>query len=144
MGLVKKNSISRFPSVFDDFLNTDWLGGIEHKNFNTPAVNIIESDSDFSIQLSAPGRKKEDFEIEVNENILTISSETESAKDEKDLKGTYTRREFKYNSFKRAFELPETVNEDKIDASYLNGILMITLPKTEQALPKPKRVIEIS
>jgi HSP20 family protein len=95
------------------------------------------------VELAAPGKKKEDFNIELEDNVLTISSEARSEKEEKDNEGKYTRREFSYSSFKRAFTLPETVNDYEINASYENGVLHITLPKKEEALPKPKRLIEI-
>lgn len=106
-----------------------------------PAVNIKENERDFELELAIPGQKKEDFNIEVDNNVLTVSMEDKH--EDEATEGNYTRREFSYRAFKRAFTLPETVNEDGIDASYTNGILKFTLPKKEEALPKPKRMIEI-
>lgn len=144
MNLVRKNNGVSFPSILDEILKPDWFGGMENLNATVPAVNIKETEKDFTIELAAPGKKKEDFNIEVNENVLTISSEIKSEKEDKTDDGAYTRREFKYSSFKRAFTLPETINEDKINASYEDGVLKLALPKKEEALPKPKRLIEIA
>ena len=86
----------------------------------------------FELELVAPGRNKEDFTIEIDDKLLTVSSDLK--KDKKDLEDNYTRREFNFSSFKRAFTLPETIASDKITAAYKNGILKFTLPKNEDAL----------
>ncbi len=143
MNLIKRNSVP-FPSIIDELLKPDWLGGIQNFNANVPAVNIKETDTNFGIELAAPGKTKEDFNIEIDHNVLTISSEEKNEKEEKDNRGKYTRREFSYSSFRRAFTLPESVNSDSINATYENGVLHVTLPKREEALPKPKRMIEIA
>ncbi|WP_340202679.1 Hsp20/alpha crystallin family protein [Ascidiimonas sp. W6] len=144
MNLVRKNNNVWFPSLLDEFLKPDWMGGLEHSHNVLPAVNIKESEDHFDLELSVPGFKKDDIHIEVDDNVLTISSTVESSSENKDEKGNYTRREFSRSSFKRSFTLPETVNEDAINASYEDGILVLTFPKKEEALPKPKRLIEIS
>jgi HSP20 family protein len=139
MNLVKRNQNVLFPSVFDEFLS-DWAGGLETK-MNVPAVNIIEHDKNFEISLAAPGRKKDDFKLEVDNQVLTISSET---KDEQTTtEGKYTRREYSHSSFTRSFTLPDSAKEDEVKASYENGILKINIPKKVEALPKPKKMIEI-
>ena len=143
MNLIKRNTVP-FPSIIDELLKPDWLGGIQNFNANVPAVNIKETDTNFGIELAAPGKTKEDFNIEIDHNVLTISSEEKTEKEEKDNQGKYTRREFSYSSFRRAFTLPESVNADSINATYENGVLHVTLPKREEALPKPKRMIEIA
>lgn len=140
MNLIKRNTVP-FPSIIDELLKPDWLGGIQNFNTNVPAVNIKETDTSFGIELAAPGKKKEDFNIEIDHNVLTISSENKLEKEETE--GKYTRREFSYSSFRRAFTLPETVNTENINATYENGVLNVALPKKEEALPKPKRLIEI-
>ena len=140
MNLIKINTVP-FPSIIDELLKPDWLGGIQNFNTNVPAVNIKETDTSFGIELAAPGKKKEDFNIEIDHNVLTISSEEKTEKEETD--GKYTRKEFSYSSFRRAFTLPETVNTESINATYENGVLYVALPKREEALPKPKRFIEI-
>jgi HSP20 family protein len=141
MTLVKTNNRFAFPSLIDEFLKPDWMGGMERFNVNVPAVNIKETETNFIVELAAPGKKKEDFNIELDDNMLTISSETTSEQEENE--GKYTRKEFSYASFKRSFTLPEIVNEVEIKASYENGVLHVTLPKLAEALPKPKRLIEI-
>lgn len=141
MSIVKRNNLF-FPSLMNDFLKPDWFGGMENLNSSVPAVNIKENEKDFELELAIPGFKKDDFNVEVDENILTISSEIKSENETK--KSNYTRREFSYTSFKRAFTLPETIDEAKINANYEAGILRLTLPKKEEALPKPKRSIEIA
>ena len=137
--LTKRNSLI-LPSLMNDFFKPDWFGGMDTLS-KVPAVNIKENEKDFMLELEIPGFKKEDFNIEVDNDVLTISSEV---KEEKETTNeNYTRREFSISSFKRAFTLPETVNEDAINAVYEGGILTLTLPKREEALPKPKRMIEI-
>lgn len=143
MTLVKTTNRFPFPAVFDEFFKPDWMGGMERMNNTVPPVNIKETETNFVVELAAPGKRKEDFNIELDDNVLTISSESKHEKEEKDNDGKYTRKEFSYSSFKRAFTLPEIVNESVINASYENGVLHITLPKREEALPKPKRMIEI-
>lgn len=142
MNLIKRNTVP-FPSIIDELLKPDWLGGMQNFNTNVPAVNIKETDTSFGIELAAPGKNKEDFNIEIDHNVLTISSEEKTEKEEKTNEGKYTRKEFSYASFRRAFTLPETVNTDSINATYENGVLQVALPKREEALPKPKRLIEI-
>ena len=137
MNLIKRQN-PIFTSLIDDlFHNQDW----NHISTNIPATNIVEADDHFDIQLAVPGKKKSDFIIEFEESILTISSETETKYTEKE--GTFTRKEFGCNSFKRSFSVPETVSADKISASYKDGILMVSLPKKIEALPQPKKLISI-
>ena len=140
MSLVRRHT-GLFPSFWNEMMTPDWFGGTDNYHHTLPAVNIREGETGFSLELAVPGKKKEDFNIEVDDNVLTISMET---KDEQEAKEEgYTRREFRYTNFKRAFTLPESVNEDAIEAVYEDGILKFTLPKKDEALPKPKRLIEI-
>lgn len=140
MSIVKRNSLF-FPSLMNDLVRPDWFGGMENLNTNLPAVNIKNNTENFELELAVPGGKKDDFKIEVDNDVLTISNEVKSEKE--DTKENYSRREFSYSSFKRVFTLPETVDGTKIDAAYENGILKLTLPKKEEALPRPKRLITI-
>lgn len=140
MSIVKRNNLV-FPSLMNEIFKPDWFGGMENMNSSVPAVNIKENEKDFELELAVPGRKKEDFNIEVDNNVLTISSEMKSENEVKE--ENYTRREFGFTSFKRAFTLPETIDEDKIKADYVDGLLRFTLPKRKEALPKPKRMIEL-
>ena len=125
----------------NEIFKPDWFGGMENVATSTPAVNIKDNEKSFELDLIVPGRKKEDFNIEVDNELLTISAEL---KDQKEVKEeNYTRREFRFSSFKRAFTLPESINVDDIKADYVDGVLKIELPKKEEALPKPKRLIEL-
>jgi HSP20 family protein len=124
-----------FPTVFDDFFKpwNEWFdNGIKWgRELNVPAVNITETDGEYSVTVAAPGLKKSDFNIDVNGNMLTISCEKEESNEEKDAR--YTRREYNYSSFSRHFTLPEEVNKEKIEARYEDGVLKLTLPKKEEA-----------
>lgn len=137
MNLIKRQN-PEFTSIIDDlFLNQDW-SRIDSK---VPAVNIIEADDHFDIELAAPGKKKSDFEIELEEGVLTISSETLTKSTEKEY--NFKLKEFSYSSFKRSFNIPDTVALDKISASYKEGILTLSLTKKDEALPQPKKMISI-
>lgn len=142
MNLIRRNP-GALPSLLDEFFKPDWFGGMEGMNANVPAVNISESETGFELEVAAPGMKKEDFNIEVDNNVMTISNERTSETSEEDKEKNFSRREFYYASFRRSFNLPETVNTEKIKASYKDGILNVEIPKKEEALPKPKRMIEI-
>ncbi|WP_420602422.1 Hsp20/alpha crystallin family protein [Flagellimonas sp.] len=140
MSLVKRNNLF-FPSLMNDLFTPDWFGGVDNWNPSVPAVNIKDNTDGFELELAVPGAKKEDFKVEVDNDILTISSEAKSENEE--TKENYTRKEFTYSSFNRAFTLPETVDGTKIDAKYEDGILRVILPKKDEALPEPKRMISI-
>ena len=147
MSLIKRNETNWLPSVFDDMFRTDWLGGTTNVNSigtSIPAVNIKESDDSFEVEVAAPGKAKEDFNIELDNDVLTISSETKKGDETSSENGRFTRKEFSYSTFKRAFSLPESVDSSKISASYNNGVLMISLPKKEEAKVQAKRMIEIA
>ena len=141
MNLVKRNHSNGYPGAMDQIFK-DLLGGTQYVQRATPPVNIKETEQFFAVELIAPGLKKEDFNIEIDNGLLTISSQTQAEKTEQE-EGKYTRKEFTKSSFKRSFTLPETVNEADINAAYADGILTLTLPKKEEALPKAKRLIEI-
>ncbi|MDO6854376.1 Hsp20/alpha crystallin family protein [Cellulophaga lytica] len=140
MSLVKRNTV--FPSLLNEILNTDWYGGLENNTSNTAPVNIKENEKDYTLELLAPGREKEDFNIEIDKNILSVSVLDEKVKT--DVNEKFSLKEFSVKSFKRNFSLPDTINEDSINVTYKNGVLKFTLPKKEEALPKPKRLIEIA
>ena len=136
MGTQALSKVSeRMPSVFDDFFKpwNEWFdnGGLLSKTMNVPAVNITEQKNDYLVSLAAPGLKKEDFKIDVDGNMLTISSEKEETREEKDKK--FTRKEYNYSSFSRSFTLPEEINKEKIEAKYEDGVLKISLPRREEA-----------
>ena len=149
--LVKSNSslFPAIPSLFDEFLNRDWLdsslGTWKTTGATLPAVNVKETNDAFSIEVAAPGMKREDFKVELQNNMLTISSEFQDQHEEKDADGNYTRKEFSYQSFQRSFSLPENrVEGNNISARYTDGILHVTVPKREEAKVKPPRLISVS
>ena len=150
MTLVKRTNDNWLPSVFDDMFKTDWLGGTSNVNnigVSIPAVNIRETEDDFKVDVAAPGKSKEDFSIELDNDMLTIaatSKEDKETAENTEKTAKYTRKEFSYETFKRAFSLPETVDSQKISASYENGVLKIAIPKREEAKVQPKRLIEIA
>ncbi|OQY95581.1 MAG: heat-shock protein Hsp20 [Sphingobacteriales bacterium UTBCD1] len=123
------------PSAFEDFFKpwNEWFdnGGFWGRVMKMPAVNVTDNKENYIVSLAAPGLKKNDFKIDVNGNMLTISSEKEEDREEKESR--YTRREYSYSSFSRSFTLPEEVNREKIDAVYEEGVLKLTLPKTEES-----------
>ena len=133
-----------YPRIWDDFFTKDYMPEFfENGSFkNTPAVNIVEGNDEFTIEVAAPGLDKKDFNISLENNQLTISSEKEDKTEDKNEK--VVRREFRYNSFCRFFTLPETVESDKIIAKHSEGILYVTIPKRESAKIKPSRKIQIS
>ena len=138
-------SVFNVPSVFNDFFKpwNEWFdnGGIYGRIMNIPAVNITEQKDDFRVELAVPGMKKDDFQVDMDGNLLTISCETKETKEEKEAK--YTRKEYNYSSFSRSFTLPEEVNRDKVEARYENGILKLVLPKKEEAKRQAARMIPI-
>jgi HSP20 family protein len=124
----------RIPVVFEDFFKpwNEWFeGGIFGRTMNVPAVNITEHKDEFMVSLAVPGLKKDDFKIDVNGNMLTISCEKEEKKEEKEAK--FTRKEYNFTSFERTFTIPDEVNKEKIDAKYEDGLLKLALPKKEEA-----------
>lgn len=134
--------INTFPSLFNSIFNE--LETVSKPTFGgtLPSVNVIESEDNFTVQLAAPGLKREDFKVNVHEDVLTISSEQKTENEEK--KENFTRREFSYSSFTRSFNLPETVDSDAIAATYTDGILQLVLPKKEEAKPKEPKLIEVA
>lgn len=144
MSLVKFSNT--MPSLFDRFFDNemfDWSNRhFSDTNTTLPAVNIREDHDGFEVEMSAPGLDKKDFNIELNNNTLTISSEKKSENETEDDQ-YFTKREFSYQSFSRSFTLPNMVEGEKISAKYDSGILKIQIPKKEEAKPKPAKQIEI-
>ena len=140
--LVKNQDFPILPNVFNDFFR-DWsTSNFSETNTTLPAVNIKETENDFMVDVAVPGMDKKDFKIDLDNDILTISSEKTTKNDTSD--DNYTRKEYSYMSFKRSFTLPKgVVDRDKIKATYKNGELKITIPKLEEAKPKPAKLIEV-
>ncbi len=133
-----------WPNLVEEFFNGDAFPRFfdNDTRYTLPAVNIIEGKEDYKIEVAAPGLNKEDFKVNLENNMLTISSEKEEKQEEKDEK--VMRREFSYCSFSRSFTLPQTVNAEKIRATHKDGILQVVVPKREEAKEKPAREIKIS
>ncbi len=144
----RRNFFPELPSIFDDFITRDWFQPTTPNRYtgNTlPAVNVKETASSFELEVAVPGMSKNDFKVELDNNVLVISAEHENKKEDKDKEGNYTRREFSYQSFSRTFSLPERIVEgDKIEAKYNDGILHIVIPKREEAKVKPLKQIQVS
>ena len=148
MKLIKREEMN--PSVSNllgSFLNDDFLNwpnnSWDRAKSVSPAVNICETDDAFELELVSPGMKKEDFKIEMEDDLLTISAEVKQETEEN--KKNFTRKEFSRQSFRRSFRLTDDkIKQDAIKASYENGVLSIVLPKKEEAKPLPARTISIS
>ena len=137
---TKKNQ-SWFPSIFNDFMGSDW---VERLHSSSP-MNIIETDDKFKVEMAAPGLTKDDFTVKItNDNLLTVTVKQEQKNEEKDKKGRYLRKEFSYSQFQQNLILPENVDKDKIEAKASNGVLDITIPKkTPDKMEPVEKQIEV-
>ena len=147
--LVRQNAtlFPSLPSLIEDFFNRDWADStLANRNYSAtlPAVNVKETNENYLIEVAAPGMKRDEFKVELDNNVLTISSQHEEKHEEQDEARNYTRREFNYQAFQRSFTLPENqVEGEKISARYVDGILHIMVPKKEEAKLKPIKQITI-
>ena len=126
------------PGFFDD----DLFPVFSSRTSSMPAVNVKEDDKNYTIDLAVPGIDKKELKIDINEDLLTIASETKNESEES--KDGYNRKEFSYSSFCRSFQIPENVNKEKIEADYKDGVLSVTLPKMEEEKTKVTRQVKIS
>ena len=139
---ARRNNQNWLPSIFNDFFDNEWL---EKRNTTSPAVNIIENEDEFRIEVAAPGMTKEDFHVDVNpDNELVISMEKKNEEKEEDpkKKGTYLRREFSYSRFQQSLLLPDNVETEKISAKVEHGVMTIDIPKkkVEEKAPALRRI----
>ncbi|WP_394907188.1 Hsp20/alpha crystallin family protein [uncultured Mesonia sp.] len=143
MSLVKHTN-PWLKTAFEDIFQEDWFRSDATKSLGVqiPAVNIIDEENQFEIELAAPGKVKEDFKIELKQDLLVIETETKTI--EKPEKPKYSRREFNYSQFKRSFTLPDSIDVGKIKAKYEQGILRVVLPKKEESAISSKRLIEVA
>jgi HSP20 family protein len=140
--------MNQWPLLFDDFFNRDFfdwgLSNYSDTNTSIPKVNVKETKDNFEVEVAAPGMNKNDFKIQLDGNMLCISSEKSDQREEDKEDEKYSRREFSYQSFQRSFTLPkDVVDADKIEAKYENGLLHLVIPKKEEAKQKPPRQIQI-
>jgi len=150
MSLVRKNGnrLNPLPMLFDDFFNREFFNWNNSNFSNTsttiPAVNIKETTEHYEVEVAAPGMSKKDFKVELDGNMLTISSERQNQREENENE-RYSLREFSYQSFQRTFTLQKDVLDvEKIGAKYENGLLHLVIPKKEEAKQKPPRQIQIA
>ena len=141
MNLIRRISNPLFPSLLDEVFGNDTPFSALSSRSHVPSVNISETDTNFELALAAPGKTRKDFNVELDDHVLTVSSESKNEV----VTNTeqYKRREFRYDNFQRSFRLPETVDTAHIKANYDNGILSINMPKRKEAIPEPKKQIEI-
>jgi HSP20 family protein len=138
MTQLKQNPRTNILDEFFFNFPTSWGRDAQPNNYPTASVNIHETTEGYHVELNAPGRNKEDFKINVENGLLTISYEKKEEVENKDYKTL--RREFKYNSFKRSFSLDEKVNAEAIQAKYENGVLKLFLPKKDEVKVAPKEI----
>ena len=138
---VKTNQ-NWLPSIFNDFFDNEWMA---RANATAPAINVIESEKDYRVEVAAPGMTKDDFNIRIDENDnLVVSMEKKEEKNEDKKDGRYLRREFSYSKFQQTMVLPENAEKEKIEAKVENGVLNIIIPKmSEEAAKKAEKIIEI-
>ena len=143
MSLVKFNTgnkhndpVHGFTDIFESFLNDSFIS--DRMISRVPAVNIMENEDNYEIDMAAPGLKKDDFKISLDKNLLTISVEQKSQTTENNKQ--WNKREFNYNSFARSFALPDSVDDGKIEAEYNNGLLRIYVAKMEEAKTVSRRI----
>lgn len=147
MSLIKFNSsrpvTDPFNAIFNDFFEGEFFPrkANGYRNGSVPAVNVKETEKAFQVELAAPGMKKDDFKIEIDENLLTIRTEQKEEKSEENER--FTKREFNYTSFVRSFRLPEDVKQEEISATYENGILKLQIPKLEEEKKSKSRAIAV-
>ncbi len=145
MGTQLSRQSEAVPSMFNDFFRpwNEWFdnGGFMGRTLSMPAVNISEAKDSYLVSLAVPGMKKDDFKVDVEGNMLTISSEKSETKEANEEK--YTRKEYNYSSFSRSFTIPDDVEIEKIDARYQDGELKLTLPRKEEAKKSSAKKISV-
>ncbi len=141
MYLTRRNQ-GWLPSVFNDFFDTEFLPKV---NTTSPAINVIEKQGEYDVELAAPGMTKDDFKVSLDEDEnLVVALEKKSENEQKEQDGHYLRREFSYTSFHQTLLLPDDVDREKIAATVEHGVLKVVLPKkTPEELKKESKVIEI-
>lgn len=150
MNLTLNRKNGGAPSLFSDWLDSSsffnpMFGNMDEMlmprkiGVTMPSVNIRETEKDYVLELAAPGFDRKDFTVELENNLLTIAAEKKEEKED-----AYSRREFSYTSFSRSFQLPENTTDDKVDARYENGVLLLSIPKKEVQPPKQKKQIKVA
>lgn len=144
MTLLKENGTNVFPALSDFFETDKWMQPerlFKGWNNSLPAANVSETEKEYRVELAIPGFKKEEVKVNLDNEVLTVSAESRTEKEEKTRK--FTRKEFSYGSFTRSFQLPKVANAEKIEAKYENGLLKLAIPKKEEAIKKAGKEIKI-
>lgn len=138
----KYNNQNWLPNFFNDFFDNDWMA---RTNATAPAINVLENEKSYDIELAAPGMTKDDFKVSLDDNDdLVINMEKKEENNEEKKHGHYLRREFSYSKFQQTMVLPDDVEREKINASVVNGVLKVNIPKLQkQEVPQAKKIIEI-
>ena len=146
MTLIKRNINNLVPSLWNELLEKEWplMSGFPTVHGTNAPVNVMESKDKFSLEILTPGFNKEDFKIDLDNNLLSVSVEKKNEVLDASSDERYTRKEFSFQSFSRVFTLPESVDADKLTAAYNNGVLRLDIPKREEAKAKPIKSIKIS
>jgi HSP20 family protein len=141
MANLSKHSNTGYADPWRDFFDLDlWGNRSSQRNTSLPAVNISEDEKKYIVEVAAPGFKKEDFKLNVEDDILTISAESKQENVEEGKDKQYSRREYSYNSFTRSFHLPDNAKDDSIGAKYADGILKIHIPKSKEQQKATKQI----
>jgi len=139
--MIRRNSDSWLPDIFNDFFDNSWM---ERPTYTAPAINVLENEKEYEVELAAPGLTKEDFRVHVdNESNLHIEMEKKTENKEGKKHGRYLRREFSYEKFQQTLLLPDDVDAEKIEAKVENGVLSVHLPKLEK-IEKPNPIKQIA
>jgi HSP20 family protein len=138
MNLIKTQS-SFLPFIFDEFFKNKWNINVPNNSYSYPSTNIKENDKEFVLELAMPGKCNKDFNIEIENRILNISTLNDNQISEYN----YNIQEFNYSSFNKSYDLPESIDLEKVDSLYRNGILSITLPKRKEYQSIPKKIISV-
>jgi len=127
---MRRTSDSWLPDIFNDFFDNSWM---ERPTYTAPAINVIETEKEYEVELAAPGLDKEDFRVHVDaDNNLHIEMEKKAETKEGKKHGRFLRREFSYEKFQQTLLLPDDIDAEKIEAKVEKGVLMVTLPKKEK------------
>ena len=139
--MIRRNSDSWLPDIFNDFFDNSWM---ERPTYTAPAINVLENEKEYEVELAAPGLTKEDFKVHVDEqNNLHIEMEKKAENKEGKKHGRYLRREFSYEKFQQTLLLPDDVDAEKIEAKVEHGVLNVLLPKV-QKIEKPNPIKQIA
>ena len=138
MNLIKTQP-TYFPSIFDDFFKNTWDIIVQDYSFHSPSFNIKENNKEYILELAIPGKNNDNFKLELDNKLLKVSYK----EDNEDTEYNYNVREFNYSSFEKSFEIPESIDFNKINSYYREGILSIILPKRKEFQRTAKKIIDV-